>query len=80
MVWGKLAGFAATLGKGAHIEVEGQLRHRVYQKEISTGKKNIDVYINVSEIHAGAIRKLDRNGSHPRSGDDQCPTKRPTRR
>ena len=28
VVWGKLAQFAATLTKGAHIEVEGQLRQR----------------------------------------------------
>ena len=70
VVWGKLAGFAASLRKGAHIEVEGQLRHRVYQKEISTGQKKIAVDMTVSEIHVSAIRKLDRNGSHAKSGDE----------
>ena len=63
MVWGKLARFAATLQKAAHIEVEGQLRHRTYQKEIPSGNKNIAVDMTVTEIHASAIRKLDRNSS-----------------
>jgi hypothetical protein len=32
--------------------------------------KDISVDITVSEIHASAIRKLDRNGSHSKSGDE----------
>jgi single-strand DNA-binding protein len=69
VVWGKLSGFAARLSKGAHIEVEGQLRHRTYQKEIAAGKKNIAVDMTVTEIHASAIRKLDRSSSPTESGD-----------
>jgi single-stranded DNA-binding protein len=39
-VWGKLAQFAATLKKRAHIEVEGQLRYRTYQKQIEAGGRS----------------------------------------
>jgi single-strand DNA-binding protein len=34
VVWGKLAHYARTLQKGAHVEIEGQLRYRTYQKEV----------------------------------------------
>jgi single-strand DNA-binding protein len=71
LVWGsKLAQFAATLTKGAHIEVEGQLRHRTYQKQIQAGKKTVAVDVTVAEIHAIAIRKLDRNRSAANSSDE----------
>jgi single-strand DNA-binding protein len=70
-VWGKLAQFAASLTKGAHIEVEGQLRHRIYQKQIQAGKKSVAVDVTVAEIHATAIRKLDRNGSSANSAEDE---------
>ena len=70
VVWGKLASFASTLSKGAHIEVEGQLRHRTYQKQVQSGKKTVAVDVSVAEIHASAIRKLDRNGSSANSGEE----------
>ena len=31
--FGKLADFAATLKKGAHVQVEGELRDREYEKD-----------------------------------------------
>ena len=70
VVWGKLAQFAASLTKGAHIEVEGELWHRTYQKQIQAGKKAVAVDVTVAEIHATAVRKLDRNGSSASSGED----------
>ena len=70
VIWGKLAQFASTLSKGAHIEVEGQLRNRTYQKQVKAGKKTVAVDFNVVEIHASAIRKLDRNGSSANSGEE----------
>lgn len=70
VVWGKLAQFASTLSKGAHIEVEGQLRNRTYQKQVQAGKKTVAVDVTVAEIHASAIRKLDRNGSSATSGEE----------
>ena len=37
--WGKLAEAAAKLAKGAHVEVEGELRHRRYQKEVAVARR-----------------------------------------
>jgi single-strand DNA-binding protein len=31
--WGKLAEFAGKLEKGAHVQVEGELRYREYEKD-----------------------------------------------
>jgi single-strand DNA-binding protein len=70
VVWGKLAQTAASLTKGAHIEVEGELRHRTYQKQIQAGKKAFAVDVTVGEIHATAVRKLDRNDSSANSAED----------
>jgi single-strand DNA-binding protein len=53
VVWGeKLAGYAATLKKGAHVQVEGPVHSREYEKE--------GVVYRVSECKAEAILKLDR--------------------
>ena len=53
VVWAeKLAAYAATLKKGAHIQVEGPVHSREYEKE--------GVVYRVSECKAEAILKLDR--------------------
>ena len=53
VVWGeKLAAYAATLKKGAHVRVEGPVHSREYEKE--------GVVYRVSELKAEAILKLDR--------------------
>ncbi len=53
IVWGeKFAGFAATLKKGAHVQVEGPLRSREYEKD---GIKH-----RLFECKAESILKLDR--------------------
>ena len=75
VIWGKLAQFAATLTKGAHVEVEGQLRHRTYQKQVQAGKKSVGV--TVAEIHANAIRKLDRNGSSSNAEEEDASEEAP---
>src|SRR5580704_1104893 len=31
--WGKLAEFADKLEKGAHVQIEGELRYRAFQKD-----------------------------------------------
>jgi single-strand DNA-binding protein len=67
VTWGKLAESAAKLAKGAHIEVEGELRHRTYQKEVVAGQKTVAVDIPVSEVHLRALRKLDRSGNQGES-------------
>jgi len=53
VVWGeKLAAYAATLKKGVHVQVEGPMHSREYEKE--------GVVYRVSECKAEAILKLDR--------------------
>lgn len=54
IVWGKLADYAKTLKKGAHLAVEGELRSRE-----RTDKKT-DQKQRVWEVRVNSILKLDR--------------------
>ena len=54
VAFGKLGEFAATLKKGAHIQVEGELRSRKYDST----KTNTEV--TIWEIRVNSILKLDR--------------------
>jgi len=55
IVWGKLAEDAKTLTKGAHVQIEGELRSREY-----ADKKNGDAKRRVWEVRVDSILKLDR--------------------
>lgn len=55
VVFGSQALFAATLLKGAHVQVEGELRTREYTNQASGAKKSI------TEIREFRITKLDRS-------------------
>ena len=61
---GKIAGFAATLTKGAHVHLEGELCSREYEKDGLTRK--------VFECRGHSILKLDRavREEQPNDGDD----------
>lgn len=61
---GKIASFAATLKKGAHVQVEGELRSREYEKNGVTQK--------IFECRVGSILKLDRSirQDEPNDSDD----------
>ena len=54
VVFGKLSEFAGTLKKGAHIQVEGELRSREYDSKKTDSKQRI------WEIRVDSILKLDR--------------------
>ena len=54
VVFGKLGEFAATLKKGAHIQVEGELRSRKYTSTKTSSEQTI------WEIRLNSILKLDR--------------------
>ena len=54
VVFAKLGEFAATLKKGAHIQVEGELRSREYDS------KKTDSKLRIWEIRVDSILKLDR--------------------
>ena len=64
IAFGKLGEFAATLKKGAHVQVEGELRSREYGKDGITHR--------VFECRAESILKLDRavHQDAAESGDD----------
>ena len=55
IAWGNLSTFAATLRKGVHLAVEGELRYRVI-----SDKKHPEVEHRLAEIHLAKIGKLDR--------------------
>jgi single-strand DNA-binding protein len=59
IVWGKLGEFAATLTKGAHVQVEGEIQTREYTQK-TTGKKPVDVKKSITEIRVASIMNLDR--------------------
>ena len=58
IVFGKLGEFAGTLTKGAHLQVEGELRSREYETK-KVGKKAAQKK-TVWEIRVNSILKLDR--------------------
>lgn len=59
-VWGKLAEFAGKLEKGAHVQVEGELRYREYKKDPGSDADAVPIKRRLAEIHANRILKLDR--------------------
>src|SRR5579863_8513545 len=64
VVFGKLSEFAGTLKKGAHIQVEGELRSREYDSKKTDSKQRI------WEIKVDSILKLDRaEKSAPEDGE-----------
>ena len=60
IVWGKLGEYAATLTKGAHVQIEGEIRTRDYTQKIGTGKQPVEVKKSITEVRAVSITKLDR--------------------
>ena len=60
IVWGKLGEFAATLTKGAHVQIEGDIRTREYTTQ-PKGKKSDAVKKSITEIRVFTLNKLDRS-------------------
>jgi single-strand DNA-binding protein len=60
VIFGRLAEYAATLTKGAHVQVEGDLRHREYTPQPKNGSDNGVTLRTVAEIRVTSITKLDR--------------------
>ena len=58
VIFGKLSEFAGTLKKGAHLQVEGELRSREYETK-KVGKKPAQKK-TIWEIRVNSILKLDR--------------------
>ena len=69
VVFGKLAEFAATLKKGAHVQVEGELRSREYEPK-KAGKKQPEKK-TIWEIRVNSILKLDRAAKASKEEQEQ---------
>ena len=52
MAFGKLADFAGTLSKGAHVAVEGELHSHEYQRELAVGSRKTTLTQRVWEVRA----------------------------
>ena len=59
IVWGKLGEFAATLIKGAHVQIEGEIRTCEYPPK-ADGKSD-EAKRTVTEVRVTSITKLDRS-------------------
>jgi single-strand DNA-binding protein len=61
-----MASAATNLKKGAHVLIEGELRSREYDREVTVGSQTITITQRVWEIRIDSILKLDRL---PKAGD-----------
>jgi single-strand DNA-binding protein len=65
VVFGRLTALAATLKKGDHVQIQGQLRTREYVKD--EAKKT------VTEIRVTSILKLDRSHKQQAAAQGEMP-------
>ena len=70
VAFGKLADFAGTLTKGAHIAIEGELRSREYQRELTVGTQKTTLTQRVWEIRVDSVLKLDRAAKREASDEN----------
>jgi single-strand DNA-binding protein len=59
IAWGKLGEYAAGLTRGAHLQIEGEIRTRDYVQTTGSQKSN-EVKKTITEVRATSIAKLDR--------------------
>ena len=71
VAFGKLADFAGTLTKGAHIAIEGELRSHEYHREVVVGTQKTTFTQRVWEIRVDSVLKLDRAAKRETSDENQ---------
>ena len=71
VAFGKLADFAGTLTKGAHVAIEGELRSHEYQRELVVGTQKTTLSQRVWEIRVNSVLKLDRAAKLETSDENQ---------
>ena len=69
VAFGKLADFAGSLAKGAHVAVEGELRSHEYQREVANGDRRTSIPQRVWEIRVDSVLKLDRAAKSESNAD-----------
>jgi single-strand DNA-binding protein len=67
---GKLADFAGTLSKGAHVALEGELRSHEYQRELAVGSQKTTLTQRVWEVRVDSVLKLDRAAKRETSDEN----------
>jgi single-strand DNA-binding protein len=72
IVWGRLGDFAATLCKGAHVQIEGEIRTREYTEKVG-GKKPVEVKKSITEVRVASINKLDRSSQSAEAARPEAP-------
>ena len=72
IVWGRLVEFAATLCKGAHLQIEGEIRTRDYTQKVGC-KEPVEVKKSITEICVASITKLDRPGKSAETAHTEAP-------
>ncbi len=60
VAFGRLAEFAGSLAKGAHVAIEGELGSHEYQPEIVVGEQKTAIQQRVWEVRVDSVLKLDR--------------------
>ena len=70
MAFGKLADFAGTLCKGAHVAIEGELRSHEYQRELAVGTQKTTLTQRVWEVRVDSVLKLDRAAKRETSDEN----------
>ena len=70
VAFGKLADFAGSLTKGAHIAIEGELRSREYQRELTVGIQKTTLTQRGWEVRVDSVLKLDRAAKREASDEN----------
>ena len=70
VAFGKRADFAGTLTKGAHVAIEGELRSREYQRELTVGTQKTTLTQRVWEVRVDSVLKLDRAAKREASDEN----------
>ena len=69
VAFGKLADFAGTLAKGAHVAIEGEIRSHEHLRDVAVGTQRTSIPQRVWEIRVDSVLRLDRAAKRE-SNDD----------
>jgi single-strand DNA-binding protein len=75
IVWAKLGQWAASLKKGAFVEVEGELRYREFQPQGSDAKvRSAEIYvISILTLDRGERSEANESTTAESSNDEEIP-------
>ena len=68
IAFGRSGDYAATLAKGTHVQIDGEIRTREYTEPATGKKKSAPTKKTITEIRVYRIAKLDRAGNGASQG------------